>query len=263
MTTGEKLTQLRKENNITQEQLADYLGVSRQSISRWESDIAYPETEKIIKLSELYHVCVDYLLKDSESERVKESPACSHKNGNSIFSGNGFFNNWYYEKKSKVMVGKLPLWHINIGFGRTAKGIFAIGFKSMGIFSLGLLSLGIFSAGVLSLGLLVFACMGLGLIAFGSLVVGLVAIGAVAIGIFSVGAVAIGDFAIGAVACGKYFALGDNAYGLVAIGKTVVEGTYTATSLSEVSYEAVKQLLDERVPGIFGLFKLICEGLVQ
>ena len=43
MTLGEKLSKLRKEYNYTQEQLADVLGVSRQSISKWESDIAYPK----------------------------------------------------------------------------------------------------------------------------------------------------------------------------------------------------------------------------
>jgi transcriptional regulator with XRE-family HTH domain len=61
----DKLTELRKKNNITQEQLADYLGVSRQSVSRWESGLAYPETEKIIKISELFSVTIDYLLKDN------------------------------------------------------------------------------------------------------------------------------------------------------------------------------------------------------
>ena len=47
MTTGEKLQNLRKENNYTQEELADILGVSRQSISKWESDVAFPETDKL------------------------------------------------------------------------------------------------------------------------------------------------------------------------------------------------------------------------
>lgn len=41
MTLGEKLSKLRKENNITQEQLADALGVSRQSVSKWESEECY------------------------------------------------------------------------------------------------------------------------------------------------------------------------------------------------------------------------------
>ena len=55
MTFGEKLSKARKENNYTQEQLADILGVSRQSISKWESDVTYPETDKLIRLSELFH----------------------------------------------------------------------------------------------------------------------------------------------------------------------------------------------------------------
>ena len=53
MTLGEKLSKLRKENNYTQEQLADILGISRQSISKWESDIAYPETDKLIELGKM------------------------------------------------------------------------------------------------------------------------------------------------------------------------------------------------------------------
>lgn len=51
---GKKLSRLRKENNYTQEQLAEILGVSRQSISKWESDISYPETDKLIHLSNLF-----------------------------------------------------------------------------------------------------------------------------------------------------------------------------------------------------------------
>ena len=63
MTLGEKLSKLRKEYNYTQEQLAEILGVSRQSISKWESDIAYPETEKLIELGKLFECSMDYLLR--------------------------------------------------------------------------------------------------------------------------------------------------------------------------------------------------------
>ena len=69
MTFGEKLAKLRKENNYTQEQLADKLDVSRQSVSKWESDVAYPETDKLIKLSKLFHCSIDYLLANHE-ERI-------------------------------------------------------------------------------------------------------------------------------------------------------------------------------------------------
>ena len=70
MTLGEKLSKLRKESNYTQEQLADILGVSRQSISKWESDIAYPETDKLIALGKLFECSMDYLLKEEISEKT-------------------------------------------------------------------------------------------------------------------------------------------------------------------------------------------------
>ena len=71
MTIGEKLQQLRKDNNYTQEELADIMGVSRQSISKWESDVAFPETEKLITLSKLYQCSIDYLLNEDSDEKVK------------------------------------------------------------------------------------------------------------------------------------------------------------------------------------------------
>lgn len=69
MTLGEKIAKQRKELNYTQEQLADILGVSRQSISKWESDIAYPETEKLIELGRLFDCSMDYLLKEEVTEK--------------------------------------------------------------------------------------------------------------------------------------------------------------------------------------------------
>ena len=69
MTLGEKIARQRKELNYTQEQLADVLGVSRQSISKWESDIAYPETDKLIELGKLFDCSMDYLLKEEITEK--------------------------------------------------------------------------------------------------------------------------------------------------------------------------------------------------
>ena len=65
MTIGQKIYALRKKALITQEQFADSLGVSRQAVSKWESDAAYPETDKIVKMAELFGVSCDYLLKES------------------------------------------------------------------------------------------------------------------------------------------------------------------------------------------------------
>lgn len=72
MTTGEKLAACRREKNWTQEQLAEYLQVSRQSVSRWEMDAAFPETEKLIRLSRLFGCSIDYLLTGKEQKTAGE-----------------------------------------------------------------------------------------------------------------------------------------------------------------------------------------------
>ena len=64
MTFSEKLPALRRKAGLSQEQLADRLGVTRQSVSKWESGTAMPELVKLISLSELFDVSVDYLVKD-------------------------------------------------------------------------------------------------------------------------------------------------------------------------------------------------------
>lgn len=68
MTTGEKIAILRKKCGITQEQLSEQLNVSRQSVSRWEMDVAYPEISKLVKLSKLLNCSVDFLLNEEEEE---------------------------------------------------------------------------------------------------------------------------------------------------------------------------------------------------
>ncbi|MBO6261686.1 MAG: helix-turn-helix transcriptional regulator [Bacilli bacterium] len=78
MTTGEKLQKLRKENNYTQEELAEIMNVSRQSISKWESDVAFPETEKLISLSKLYNCSIDYLLNAQIDEYIKKNNNEAH-----------------------------------------------------------------------------------------------------------------------------------------------------------------------------------------
>lgn len=69
MTFGEKLSKLRKTKNYTQEQLAELLGVSRQSISKWESDAAYPETDKLIRICELFATTHDLTAQDVAAVR--------------------------------------------------------------------------------------------------------------------------------------------------------------------------------------------------
>ena len=71
MTFGEKLQKLRKENGLSQEEFADQMGVSRQAVSKWERDSGYPETEKIVRVGRIFHVTLDYLLNEEESEHGK------------------------------------------------------------------------------------------------------------------------------------------------------------------------------------------------
>lgn len=70
---SENLKRIRKENNLSQEQLADELGVSRQAISKWESSQAYPEMDKIIALCNKFHLNIDDLLnKDIKEVKGEE-----------------------------------------------------------------------------------------------------------------------------------------------------------------------------------------------
>ena len=64
MELSEKLYLLRKKSGLSQEQLAEKLNVSRQAISKWESGVSVPESEKLITISTYFNVSVDYLIKD-------------------------------------------------------------------------------------------------------------------------------------------------------------------------------------------------------
>ena len=83
MNLSEKITKLRKEKSLSQEAFAEKLGVSRQSVSKWETGSALPDTDKIVAMSELFGVTADYLLKDdypeeqehaSDPEPIQEEP---------------------------------------------------------------------------------------------------------------------------------------------------------------------------------------------
>ena len=68
MTFGEKIQKLRKEAGLSQEDLSYQLGVSRQAISKWERDNGYPEPEKIVRMSKIFNVTLDYLLNDEGTQ---------------------------------------------------------------------------------------------------------------------------------------------------------------------------------------------------
>ena len=66
MILGEKIIRLRKQREWSQEELASQLGISRQSVSKWESGASIPDLDKIIKMSSLFGVTTDYLLKEEK-----------------------------------------------------------------------------------------------------------------------------------------------------------------------------------------------------
>lgn len=73
MNFGEKLFNLRKEKGLSQEALAEQLNTTRQAISKWENNHGYPETEKLIKLSDIFQVPVDFLLKETSGTEEQNS----------------------------------------------------------------------------------------------------------------------------------------------------------------------------------------------
>lgn len=74
MILAEKIIKLRKQKGWSQEDLAIHMGVSRQSVSKWESMSSLPDLDKIIKLSNLFGVSTDYLLKDDMEEEPGYEP---------------------------------------------------------------------------------------------------------------------------------------------------------------------------------------------
>ena len=77
MTLGKQISRLRAAKGLSQEDLANDLQVSRQSISKWEADIVLPETEKLLMLSEIFGVSLDTLLRDERTlDAMRENPQC-------------------------------------------------------------------------------------------------------------------------------------------------------------------------------------------
>lgn len=73
MNFAEKLSNLRIQNGYSQEGLAEKLYVSRQAVSKWEVGTTLPETDKLIAISNFFHVSIDYLLKDNVKVNYDES----------------------------------------------------------------------------------------------------------------------------------------------------------------------------------------------
>ncbi len=119
MTIGEKIARLRTDMNVSQEELAEKLSVSRQSVSKWEMDISLPQIDKIIAISEIFSVSADELLRDSvkiERKRNKYfgTDGFRGKAGVELTATHAYkvgrFLGWYYSKengkRARIVIGK-------------------------------------------------------------------------------------------------------------------------------------------------------------
>ena len=264
MTLGEKIYALRMREGLSQEAFGEKLGVSRQSVSKWETDQSVPELDKIVAISEFFKVSTDYLLKQTEEtyQTVKGDPSRAEEHPREVYC---IGRRPHYEYKSKKMIGNLPLVHINLGLGiHRAKGVIAIGAIAQGWLAIGYVAMGGLCFGLVSLGLFAFAVLAFGLIAFGSFAFGVISFGAFAFGIFSMGAMSIGQFAFGASAHGAQVAVGDAANGKVALGYSRAVGTYTQISNRQpFNYEEACRAIDEQVSSDWMFFKTWAKAMVK
>lgn len=260
MTLGEKIYRLRAEKGLSQEAFGDMLGVSRQSVSKWETDQSQPELEKIVAISELFEVSTDYLLKENlekpQTARTADDVEPVHVRPKKP----------HYEYKSKKTIKGIPLVHVNFGLGLyRAKGILAIGNIATGVLAIGFLSAGIVDVGLLAFGVLAIGTVALGLISMGTLAVGCIAMGAFTFGIFCMGALNFGQFCFGALSFGKQIAVGDEAHGKIALGFSRAAGELyqEVNKDGQFDYQTVERLIEENVASYWWPFREWMKGILR
>ena len=244
---SEKLYSLRRAKGLSQENLADMLNVSRQSVSKWEAGAAMPEIEKLMAIADIFSVSVDSLLRD-EAQTSNAIAAAESAPNNAVAEELKEIRKLLryhgpYEYVSKTRLFGLPLVHVKFsrfsGRAGVAKGIIAVGDVALGLVSVGGVALGLFSLGGISLGLL---------LALGGLAMGALAFGGVCLGLMAAGGVAIGVYSLGGVAIAKEFAAGGAAIGRVAVGGAV-RGEYTLVT-EGVTFDQVYQFVTQHARGI-------------
>ncbi|MEO2508458.1 helix-turn-helix domain-containing protein [Clostridium paraputrificum] len=270
MQLGEKLQLLRSRNGMSQEELAERLGISRQSVSKWESGQSVPDLKKLIILSDIYNVTIDSLVKDGDEYDILQETDAKDSKVNIIDNDtkstqviiNLHGGRLDYEYKSKRTLFGLPLIHINIGKGfKKAKGIVAIGNISYGIVSAGIISLGVLSFGCMAIGIISLAAISIALLlAIGVISIGAFSIGAISIGVFSMGALSIGKYSIGAAAIASDIAIGDYARANIAIGNKVQGANVLPL---DTPIEDIKILIKKEYPNISAWLKNCVEFFVR
>ena len=227
MTFSEKLMDLRRKAGLSQEQLADRLGVTRQSVSKWESGTAMPELVKLISLSDIFGVSVDYLVKDylEEPESADGGDDLSAQQAvrleKKVDELTNYVKGRVYRFDSKTRIFGLPLVSVRFGFVRNgklsmdnvARGIIAVGNAAIGVVAIGIVGVGLFTFGVVGLGLLSLGIVAAGLGAFGVMALGYLALGVSAVGVYAGGVAAIAAKIAAAVSAVAPTAIGEHASG--------------------------------------------------
>ena len=275
MTLGEKINRIRIEKGLSQEAFGEMLNVSRQSVSKWETDQSLPELDKIVAISETFGVSTDYLLKESEEQMTKSVNAnVSHENYKD-FGKSGHAQQviiqrqtFEYEYKSQKSWRGLPLVHIHIGIKPVrAKGVIAIGNIAQGIIAIGIVGMGVITLAVVGVGLLLaIGSIAVGGIALGSLAVGIIAMGALCVGIFTMGAAAVGQFSYGALAIGSQIAIGDVARGGIALGDSEAHGVFfeaVRAADGSFDYEGMIRAIDANVAEYWHIFTQWMKAIIR
>ena len=243
-----RLFDLRRQAGLSQEELANLVGVTRQAVQKWEAGASRPDMDNLVSLAEYFQVSLDYLVTGKEAAPPPAPTVV-----------NNYYNEhrWHYEYKSKRTLFGLPLVHINCGPGvHWARGIIAIGDIATGLVALGGIAVGLFSLGAVSLGLLLaLGALCVGIISIGGLALGLTAWGGIAFGVLSVGGLSLGVYAAGGVATASKVAVGGVTSASLAIGVTA-EGTQTffipPNGLTGADLDAAKAAIDAACQGAPG-----------
>lgn len=235
-----RLYQLRKERGLSQENLADALGVTRQAVQKWESGASRPDMENLIALTRYFDVTLDWLLTGAES-----APADAVSQ--TVIQHN-YYNVFRYEYRSRRTLFGLPLVHINLGRGLClAKGIIAIGNVAAGGLALGGISLGAVSLGGFSLGGLALGGLAVGTAALGGFAVGLTAWGGISLGILAVGGISNGVYAVGGIANALRVAIGAIASAPLAIGDSP-SGAQVLLTDGSAPLETIREAISQAAP---------------
>ncbi len=180
MDFAERLYALRREKGLSQEELAEVVGVTRQAVQKWESGASRPDMDNLTALARYFGVTLDYLITGEEPPApAAGSPTVIEKHYYRE-CGDFFRPRGDYEYVSRRTLWGLPLVHVHIsgrGLAR-ARGIIAVGNVATGLVSLGVFSAGLLSLGVISLGVL----LSIGCVSAGTLSLGCFAFGWLALG---------------------------------------------------------------------------------